>query len=52
VRVIDFDDVFKQFDGSETLFVNIVHTTPAGDEKIADRYFEAIKQDVIEGRYT
>jgi hypothetical protein len=35
---------FKEFGGSEQLFADYVHTTPAGDRKIAGLYFDVLSR--------
>ena len=39
VRLVDFHRYFEQFGEDMTLFNDFIHTTPLGDEKIAECYF-------------
>lgn len=39
---VNFDFLFKRFKNDETLFLDHVHTTPSGDDHIADIYFNRI----------
>ena len=46
VPILDFHQYFGQFGDDMTLFIDIVHTTPLGDEKVAEYYFTYLKNDI------
>jgi len=47
VDFINFDEYFKNLDGSECQFVDFIHTTPRGEEIIADLYYNYIIGRII-----
>jgi hypothetical protein len=44
--IVDCHTAFKAYDGREHLFHDHVHATPAGDRRIAEFYFNALRMEI------
>lgn len=47
INFFDVHEKFNRYDGQDTLFGDIIHTTPLGDKKIAIHYFEHFKKMIL-----
>ena len=50
--IVDCHMAFRECGADERLFHDHVHTTPLGDQRIAQLYFEVLRQDILSGVFT
>ena len=41
---IDFHESFASYDETNEMFIDFMHTTPLGEEKITDKYFKVVNE--------